>query len=125
MNEKSITIILPFLPCSVNKSYAWYKVRYKSNDYKLFEKEMIKAMSKIPKYEITWNKWLSVTYHFSFPLYYKNWNIRKRDVANFEKTLSDSLSHHIKWFKDEKIKEMRLLKHDSDKEESSIIIYEL
>jgi Holliday junction resolvase RusA-like endonuclease len=123
--EKWILINLPFLPLSVNEAYAWYPKRHKSDKYKAFEVEMIKHMAKIPKYEITGNKWLSVKYIFHFPLLYKNGNIRKRDVSNFEKVLSDSLHYHIKWFDDEKIKQLEMIKEDSEKEWTEIFIYEI
>lgn len=125
MNEKYIRLRFPFLPCSVNKSYAGYKIRHKSNDYKAFEQKMKIYMSCDTRYEIEGDKWLSVKYIFTFPLYFKNGNIRKRDVANFEKTLSDSLSHNISWFFDEKIKELVMIKEDWEKESMEIIIYEI
>ena len=96
MQEKSIILSFPFLPCSTNKAYAGYPRRHKSDEYKSFEQWMTVYMRKFPKYEIEGNKWLSVKYVFYFPLFFKNGSIRKRDVSNFEKTLSDSLSHHIK-----------------------------
>lgn len=81
-------------------------------------------MKKYPKFEISGNKWLSVKYVFYFPLFFKNGNIRKKDCANLEKTLSDCLSHHIPGFLDEKIKEIAMIKENSEEERMDIIIYE-
>ena len=76
-------------------------------------------------YSISWDSWLYVDYFFKFPLYFKNWKIRKKDLANYEKVLTDWLSHFIEWFNDEKIRIMKLEKYDSDKEGVVIKIEEL
>ena len=128
MLEKSIILRFPFLPCSINEAYAWYPKRHKSYKYKAFERDMIKWMACNKRYEIEGNKWLSVKYIFHFSLFFKNGNIRTRDVSNFEKVLSDFFGnkvHGIKGFDDKKIKELVLMKEDSDKEKMEVIIYEI
>lgn len=124
MTEKSIILSFPFLPCSMNEAYAGFPRRHKSNKYKEFEKKMEIHMRKYPKFEIDGDRWLSVKYVFYFPLFFKNGNIRKRDLCNLEKTLSDCLAHHIPGFLDEKIKEIAMIKEDSEEERMDIIIYE-
>ena len=123
--EKAIILSLPFLPPSVNEAYAGYPRRHKTDKYKAFEKDMLLFFRKIPKYEIEWEKFLEVRYEFHFELYFKNGNIRKRDVWNFEKILSDTLAHHVKGFKDEKIAKMILTKFDDTKETTNIFIKEM
>lgn len=121
-----VKLILPFIPCSVNEAFSWYPKRHKSNVYKEFEYKMEKYFLELwKKYEITDNNWLQFNYTLYMPLYYKNWNKKKQDIANYEKCLVDCLSHHIKGFKDENIKIMLSRKVDSDKLETEIEIFEL
>ena len=123
--EKAIILSLPFLPPSVNEAYAGYPRRHKTEKYKAFEKDMLLFFRKLPKYEIEWEKFLEVRYEFHFELFYKNWNIRDRDVDNFVKILSDTIAHNIKWFKDKKIAKMVTTKIDDKKEHTNIFIAEL
>ena len=126
MQEKEIKITLDFLPPSVNEVYSWYRKRHKSQVYKDFMRDLeIFFMNHDKKYTIKDNEWLSIDYKFYFPLYFKNWNIRKKDVWNLEKTLTDWLSHFIEWFLDEKIKDIKLTKIDSDELKTEIIIKEV
>jgi len=82
-------------------------------------------MRKYPKYEITGDKWLSIKYIYHFPLLCKNWKKKVRDLGNFEKVLSDTISHHIEWFEDHRIKQLYQEKIDSEKEFVEVFIYEL
>jgi len=111
--EKAIILSLPFLPVSVNK------------EYKKFQREVALFFRKLPRYSIEGNKPLEVRYEFTMKVYCKNGNIKKQDLANLEKTLSDTLAHHIDWFKDEKIVKMTLLKINDSKETTNILIKEL
>lgn len=101
-----ISFTLP-LPPSVNKCYATdfrSKRRFKTKAYTAWENEALKALEEGKTiYRITGDEWLKVTYTFYTPLFYKNGNKQKVDVANFEKALSDFLSHTIEGFKDENI----------------------
>ena len=128
MREKEIKIILNYLPPSVNEAYSGYRVRHKSKAYLDFLRNLEAWFLQAEKnYKISGDSWLAVDYTFYFPLYFKNWKIRKRDLWNFEKVLTDWLSHFIPWFDDEKIKVINLRKNDCEKwEEKTIIrIYEI
>lgn len=126
MLEKWIYITIDFMPPSVNEAYWWYRVRHKTDKYKDFLKRLELFFLQLDKtYSISWDSWLYVDYFFKFPLYFKNWKIRKKDLANYEKVLTDWLSHFIEWFNDEKIRIMKLEKYDSDKEGVVIKIEEL
>lgn len=123
--EKAIILTLPFLPPSVNEAYAGYPRRHKTDKYKKFERDIDIFFRKLPKYEIEGEKFMEVRYEFHFELFFKNGNIRKRDVGNFEKILSDTLAHHIVGFEDEKIAKLILTKFDDNKEYTNIFIAEL
>jgi len=96
LDHDQITLILP-LPISVNKAFAGNgKIRYKSGDYKAWILAAAACMRNYPNYQITGDKWLSVTYVFYMPTVCKNGNKRVVDVANREKALSDFLSWNEK-----------------------------
>ena len=110
---KEISIELP-IPISVNKAYAGNgRIRYKSREYKEYEEKVKEIMQNAKTLEIDPLKWVVAEYRFFFPLYFKNGKIRKRDVANLEKVLSDTLTHHIKGFRDENIIKLTLTKINS------------
>ena len=126
MIEDKIKITLPFLPVSLNTAYSGYKVRHKSEKYKDFERKMLDFFVNYHrKYKIIWEKFLKVTYILKIPLFTKNGKIRKIDVANYEKVLSDTLAHHIEWFEDEKIKILNMEKINSEENITEIIIEEI
>jgi Holliday junction resolvase RusA-like endonuclease len=121
-----IYLKIPFMWISVNKAYAWYKVRHKSKDYKEFSNKIESYFLKHDtKYEIIWDKFLCVKYDFHFNLFNKNWNTKIKDVANYEKCLTDELCKHIKWFEDHKIKHITLSKWDNEKEYMEVEIIEI
>lgn len=122
----SIYLELPFMSISVNEAYSWKERRYKSDKYKEFELNIRKFfLERWETIRITWDEWLWVEYQFFFPLFNKNWTIKKKDVLNFEKVLTDSLSHYIEWFEDSKIKKSIIEKIDSETERIIIKIYEI
>lgn len=124
--KNKIKITLPFLPVSLNTAYSGYRVRHKSDKYKEFERKMLYFFNNYPEsYRIIWNKFLKVTYILKIPLFTKNGKIRKIDVANYEKVLSDTLAHHIEGFEDEKIKILNMEKVDSEENITEIIIEEI
>jgi len=123
--EQKIEITLP-MPISVNKAYAWNgRIRYKSSDYKRFEQEVARVMVKLPKYTLTEDKWLHVAYYFYFPIYNKNWSHKKKDLGNYEKCLTDCLTHYIIWFKDENIRILQMEKIDDEVQKVVIVITEI
>jgi Holliday junction resolvase RusA-like endonuclease len=123
MNKIIITI--PFMSISVNWAFNWKVRRFKSDWYKDFENKMYKFFIEHWKtYEIIWNEWLTVKYTLYFPIYNKNWTKKIKDVANYEKCLTDCLCKHIKWLEDHKIKYISLWKIDSIKQFIEIDIQE-
>lgn len=121
-----IRLTFPFLPCSENEAFAWYSKRHKSDKYKEFEYKMEKYFLELwETFEIYDDNWLQFNYTLYMPLHYKNWNKKVIDVANFEKSLVDTLCKYIKWFEDHKIKIMFARKVESEKLETEIEILEL
>lgn len=112
----SIHLTLP-MPPSVNKAYAGFPKRHKSNDYKKWEVEARKALKTQTKYSIEGDKWLNAMYVLHTDLYYKNGKKKVIDVANYEKLTSDFLSHEIPWFADHKIMSITLLKKQKKQED--------
>ena len=124
--KNKIKITLPFLPISVNTAYAGYRRRHKSEEYVSFFRQMTNFFEDYHTiYRITWDKFLKVTYIFKMPIYTKKGQIKKIDVANFEKVLSDTLGHCIEGFKDEKIKILCMEKIDSNENITEVIIEEI
>lgn len=124
--NNTIVIELPFLPISVNAAYAGiWRLRHKSSLYKAFEKRMQFFFDKQDEvYLVDQSKFLMMRYVLYMPLYYKNWNVKKIDTANYEKVLSDTLKHYIIWFEDSKIKIMIWEKvHEPNADECKTMIY--
>lgn len=121
MYSKEIKITLP-LPPSVNGLYAGMQRRFKSGKYKDWIK--LAAESWDCKEAVNPDAWLKVRYNFHMPLWYKNGNVKKRDVANYEKAVSDFLGDHLSGFEDKMILDIRLVKIDSERDEVDIIINE-
>ena len=120
MRETQIEITLP-MPPSVNVAYAGYPKRHKSDVYKNWQR----WISLEKDWKVDWDEWLEVKYTFYFPLYTKKWAKKIRDVANYEKCLTDTLCEIIPWLQDHRIKTMNLEKLDSNREEVEIIIKEI
>ena len=115
MIENEIRLKFEFLPPSVNEAYSWYYKRHKSPVYLEFLRNLDDYfLLHDKKYNIKGDQWLAVEYVFSFPIYYKNGKIKKIDLANFEKTLTDGLTHFIPGFKDENIKILKMEKINWD-----------
>jgi len=113
MKEKYINLILP-MPISINKAYCNSKKgRTKSDEYEGWEKLAFVELKKQETYTIKWDEWLFVEYEFNFSLYTEDWEKIIKDVANYEKVLSDFLANYIVWFKDHKIKTILLKKVDN------------
>ena len=111
-----IHLVLP-LPPSVNKAYAGFLKRHKSNDYKKWEIQAREALKTQNKYTIAEDNWLSAMYVLHIDLHYKNWKKKVIDCWNYEKIVSDFLSGGnkpdkaiIPWFQDHKIIALSILK---------------
>lgn len=125
MVEQKISLKLS-MPISVNKSYDNAKKwRTKSDAYKNWEYKATIEMLWQTVYTITWNNWLEVSYKFMFPIYNKDLTIKKKDVFNYEKVLSDFLEHNITWFSDKKILKWYVEKVNSDLDIVEITIKEI
>ena len=112
MVEETIKLKLT-IPPSLNKLFAWYRVRHKSDDYKDWIRKAVYELSEQKQYSITGDNWLIVNYIYYTPLYFKNGKIKKIDVFNYEKALSDLLEKSIPGFQDEKIRIGRVEKINS------------
>jgi len=110
------------LPVSVNKAYAWYYKRHKSDEYKQWEQKAEIELLKQKRYTIKWDNWLFVEYEFNIPIYTKNNKKRIVDVFNYEKALSDFLANNIPWFQDHKIKTWLVKKENNTKTEPFVIV---
>lgn len=119
-----IKLTLP-IPISVNQAYAWKARRFKSKVYKEWEAEATAEYYRNwEEYSIEWDEWLEVNYKYFMPLHYKNWKKKVQDVFNYEKCLSDWISHNIEWFEDHKIKRWIVEKFESNRLEVEIEIKE-
>lgn len=112
----SIHITLP-MPPSVNKAYAGFPKRHKSNEYKKWEKEAEIALKTQTKYSIEGDNWLSAMYVLHTDLHYKNGKKKVIDVANYEKIATDLLCKKIEWLEDHKIISITLLKKQKEGED--------
>ena len=125
MYNKTITVTLP-LPPSVNGLFAGMKRRFKSKKYKewtaLAEEQ---CQEELSKYEINPDEWLYARYTFMMPLKCKNGNVKKRDVANYEKATSDFLADNIDGFDDMMIRKMSMEKVDSERNEVECTLTEI
>jgi len=118
-----IELTLP-IPISVNQAYAGFKRRFKSKPYKEYEKSA-KAYyeQNYDEFDIPNGK-LKVTYRFLTNWHNKDGSIKKKDVFNYEKVLSDKLSDLIPTFEDENIWKGVVEKVQSDKDIVEITIEE-
>ena len=109
------------MPPSINVAYAGYPKRHKSDVYKNWQRWIFLEKN----WRIHWDEWLEVSYTFYFPLYTKKGLKKIRDVANYEKCLTDTICELIPWFEDHKIKRISMEKIDSNEEKVKIIVKEL
>lgn len=121
-----IHIILS-LPPSMNKAYAWYPKRHKSDEYKKWEIQAREELKTQNKYTITGDNWLNAMYVLHIDLHFKNGKKRVIDCGNYEKIISDFLSWWskpenavIKWFQDHKIQALTILKKQKEDWEDRI-----
>jgi len=126
IKKGEILLIVP-MSISVNQAYSSnFKTgrRFISKKYKEWKIEAKNKLLLQPQYKIEGENWLEVRYRFFTQILNKNGTKKVKDVANYEKTLSDMLSENIKGFEDHKIKKMTLEKIESEREEIEISIKE-
>jgi len=126
MIENEINIILP-LPPSVNALYKnSNKGRIKTEAYKDFERSIwLQFIQMDKRYTIKWNNWLEVQYDVCLPCYTSKWKIKKVDLENYVKAVSDVLWKNIEWFDDSRIMRMILNKYDSKSKRVIVKIKEI
>ena len=105
------------MPPSINKAYAGFPKRHKSNEYKKWEIEARNALKTQDRYSIEGDNWLSAIYILYTDLHYKNGKKKVIDVANYEKLTSDFLSHEISWLEDHKFLSVTLVKKQKETDE--------
>lgn len=83
------------LPPSVNHSFGWKDIRYKTPEYKKWEQKADNELLSQEKYEIIGDEWLKAHYVLHIDLHCKNWNKRIIDCSNYEKAMSDMLWWYV------------------------------
>mgnify|MGYP000323083433 CR=1 FL=1 len=120
-----IRLILP-TPPSLNTLYAWnWRKRYKSEKYKEWIELAQLNYNQQERFIIEGDNWLEVEYKFYTKILNKDWSKKIKDVANYEKALSDFIADNLEWFSDHKIRKMKLEKIESWRDEVEIIIKEI
>ena len=108
-------MILEFtIPPSLNKLFAGYPKRHKSNEYEQWLKLASIELASQTDYKIKWDEWLEINLTYFMPLYNKDWTKKTKDLDNYFKALLDFLWDNIKWFKDKNIKVIKAEKKDSE-----------
>lgn len=104
------------IPPSVNSLYGQRsgRQRYKTKEYKIWEAEAALALFNKPECKYIAGDDLTVHYTFFFP------NKRKRDIANFEKALSDFITSAGVIEDDSHIGVMVLTRGEIDKEKPRV-----
>lgn len=85
--------------------------RYPSKEYK----EWKELLSKLKPKKIISSEWYEVEREYYFPLYYKNGNIRRRDVGNFDKYADDEFCKYIETYEGEEIDDKQIKTGHHDK----------
>jgi Holliday junction resolvase RusA-like endonuclease len=121
------------VPPSLNTAYYTdfkTRTRHKSKQAREWEKEAQVVLSSQKKYKVAGDEFLKVVYTF-----YTSWmtkgtkkepsKIKKKDLANYEKVLTDFLVKNIEGMDDSQVWEITLKKHHSPLDEVHILITEL
>lgn len=94
----SFTLELPFLPLSVNGAFSANfktKRRFKSKDYEEFQRKVFSVIKRLETPNFDPLDHLSVEIDIYRDWYTQQKSIRKVDLANFEKTLIDTVFPHL------------------------------
>lgn len=104
-----IELLLP-VPPTANNLFPTNKAgrRFPSSKYKEWKQLAALAIAQQPKPKKVYGR-LTAVYRFSFP------DNRKRDLANFEKAITDFLNDQNFFDDDSQIDEMRLIREPSGK----------
>jgi Holliday junction resolvase RusA-like endonuclease len=116
-------VVLP-MPPSVNTAYAGQTRRYKSKQYKEWEKKC-ENYNNTAIVEGNIKKEYIVTYRFFSIWYNKDGSIKTKDLHNYLKLIDDMLPKIIEGFDDAYIFQSRIEKIHSGREEVEVEIEEL
>ena len=122
-----INYILP-VPPSSNMAYPTNfktKKRYKSQDALDWEKEAFAVLSKQKRFKCSGNEKLKVVYTFFTSWMTKKGKIKKKDIENYVKLLSDFLCKNIEGMDDCQFWEMTTKKMESDQDIVHVMISEI
>ncbi len=122
-NSKQITITLP-MPPSVNQAYAGKARRFKSKQYKDWEKLCTTYPQKKHTFKYT-GKGLELHYKFFSKWYNKDESVKKKDVSNYVKLTEDMLCKIIDGLDDKYVWKFSAEKIHSGREEVEVTIEEL
>jgi len=113
--------IIPFKTPTINNMYVTFRnLRIKSKISKEQAKEVELIVSNTP-YELISGE-LSVKIDIYSNWYNKDGTIKKRDIANLEKFITDSIFNNLEGMDDKQIFKIAMNKHQSDKEETIVEI---
>lgn len=123
--RRKITVIkIPFKTPTVNLMYATFRGhRVKSKEARELSKEVKEIVLNTKTKIINGELKVSIEIHSNW--YNKDGTIKKRDLANLEKFITDSIFENLEEMDDKQIFELRMKKIQSDKEFAIIKIQEL
>ena len=104
--------IIELKPLSVNK--AWQGRRFKTKDYKQYEKDFNLLVGSLEKEKIKGDIAVTIEWHLK--------NDKRTDIDNPTKPLLDLLSKAGAWEDDRKIRELHLYKYESKEDKINVVI---
>ncbi len=123
-------IVIPFKTPTVNLMYVTFTPRGGSRTMRIKSKESKAAAEDVKKIVLesqteTIKGQLSVKIEVYSNWFNKDGTIKKRDIANLEKFITDSIFENLEGMDDSQIFEITMFKIQSDEEKSVINIVEL
>ena len=112
MKKDTITIEVPDVPVSVNGALKGAR-RFPSKEYKAW-KDIVEE-SVPDKIKIQKSMWYEVIREYYFPLFYKNGNVRIKDVANYIKYADDELVKHLVTYEGDKVDDCQFIHGEETK----------
>lgn len=129
MSNEKITFTIPGIPPSQNHAIKMttrggYVRRYSSKELKTWQ-ELVAYTTN--EQQIVKSTWYGIDITYYLPLFYKNGNIRRKDIDNMIKYTIDSILERVKTTEreeidDRQIKELKAQKKDGE-ERTDIILY--
>lgn len=130
--EDFITIVIPDIPPSVNAATRAFQSNsgigfYKDNKLKAWEK-LVKDICLIERPHINDAPTYGIELTFTYPKYYKNGNLKKKDLDNLIKYTIDNVVKYIitpstVGLDDSRIDEVGACRIDSPQAETTITLY--